>query len=138
MQKSHIKEQHTATQRACVIDTHSMRRTSVGYSRGCTDTRCNTLQHAATHCNTLQHAITHCNTLQHTVTHRLNMRRAFVRYSQECIDTHCNTLQHAATHCNTLQRTACAERALLSRAAQVRAFESRVRVICHVQVADRG
>ena len=39
-----------------------------------TETRYNTLQHAAIHCNTLQHTATHYNTLQHTASHQDNGR----------------------------------------------------------------
>jgi len=89
-----------------------------------TETRDNTLHHAATYCNTLQiHCeptatiagvktrALHCSTLQHTATHCSTLKDAAthcntLQHILQRTATHCNTLQHIATHCNTLQHIA--------------------------------
>ena len=61
--------------------------------------RCNTLQHAATRCNTLQHVLM-C--VSHTFSRDIKMRMILISHASNRVATHCNTLQHTATHCNNL------------------------------------
>ena len=71
------------------------------------ETRRNTLQHAATHCNRRSVSqfvlpATHCKSLQITATHCNALQHTAKDAVSRCV----HHLQHTAAHCNSLQHTA--------------------------------